>query len=388
MVKESPELLLFLHNSDLFSDLSPDQLSSLLPYLELVKYTKGNWLLREGEATDHLIMIRSGRAEVLKNGANMDLLRPGDWAGEMAHLEDVVRSASVRALEDTEVIQFSLRQLKQSPQDRLIYDTIFPRLIHKISARLRKTGDDLIALLKERLELTLARNQISKTIIYMMILFTIFFNIIAIYNNYADFLKQTFNLVFLPSSIFLFGTGAVRLIRKSGYPLAFYGITTYHTGKIIIQGILASIPIILLLSLIKWLAIQSVPSLATEPFFSFDRTNIIPKAFWTASIFYLLLIPIQELVVRGVLQSSFRNFFQGPHRIFHAILSSNILFEVLHIESNLFLAVANFALGIFWGWLYEYQKSLWGVICSHILIGWWGFKALDLLALLPTPGEM
>ena len=379
----SPELIAFLQQSDLFHDLSLEELQTLLPYLTVARYQNGDWILREGEATEHLVIIQSGRAELIKTGEIIGFLTTGDWTGEMAHIEGAVRSASLRALQPVSAIHLALAKLKLIHGQSVVYDKLMSKLTKTISAHLRQTDENLILLLKEKLELTRSHVQVSRTIIYMVILFSIFFNIIGVYNNYSNELRKTFNLLFLPSSIFLFGTGAVRLILKSGYPLSFYGITCNRCIKASWQALLISLPILIVLAWIKWFAITYF--FPSEPFFAFDRIGFSTKTMILATLASLIFVPAQELIVRGVLQSSFRNFFQGKKRIFHAILASNILFEVLHVGQNLFLAIASFAFGIFWGYLYEKQKTIVGPIVSHLLIAWWGLNALDLLSLIPPP---
>jgi hypothetical protein len=388
---ESSDLISFLKTSELFRDLSDSELTSLLNFVRIVDYKRGEWLIREGDTGQHLYTIISGKAEISKRDEEtgeeqlIGMLEPGDWVGEMAHLEQEKRSASIRAIDEVEAVILLLDKLCASPLHRAIYEKISPKLTKRISQRLRITDDQLIRTLNEKLVLVQSTTQIGKTIIYTMVLFTVFFNVIAAYNNYAGSLRHIFNLFFIPSAILLFGFSAVRLIQSSGYPFEFYGITLKKWGRVALESVLWTLPLLGLMSLLKWVLISTIPTFSTLPFLALVRPDQPFSDLVAKSAFYIILVPVQELIVRGVLQSSFRNFFQGHNRVFYAILSSNLLFEVLHTGNDLFLAIFSFVFGIFWGALFEYQKSLIGVIISHILIGWWGIIALDLLSLAPTP---
>jgi CRP-like cAMP-binding protein len=389
--KERTELLEFLKQNELFSDLTPEEFIALLPYVHITTYPEGKWMIREGEIGEHLYIIKTGRAEVVKEDKERGLphiigvLEPGDWVGEMAHFEQGPRSASVRAFDNVDAVCLMLQELSDSPEHAAIYQKIAPKLSKRLSQRLRKVDDILTKTLRDKLELLMSSNQVSKTIIYMLILFAVFFNVVAAYDNYGGALKGIIKTIFMPTSIAMFGFAALRLIQKSGYPLSFYGITTERAGRCAIEGFLFTLPILGLMTLFKWALISYIPQFKDADLlpFAFNQTPL-REVFYISAI-YVLLSPLQELIVRGFLQSSFRNFFQGENRVFYAILSSNILFEVLHTANDLFLAIFSFIFGIFWGAMYEHQKSLVGVSISHIMIGWWCIYALDILSMAPQP---
>ena len=65
---------------------------------------------REGESSDRFLVILSGRVEVTQDGQHLRFEGPGDFFGEIGLLRDVPRTATVTALEDTE-----LRSLAREP---------------------------------------------------------------------------------------------------------------------------------------------------------------------------------------------------------------------------------------------------------------------------------
>lgn len=78
----------------------------------------GDFLMRQGERGEEAYLITKGRVQVFKETGdikvNLSSLQTGDIVGEMALITDDRRSASVEALEDTEVAVLTKQLLSQS----------------------------------------------------------------------------------------------------------------------------------------------------------------------------------------------------------------------------------------------------------------------------------
>lgn len=76
---------------------------------------KNEYLFREGDASEAMYVIKSGKLGVLKSKGNSEILLaelgPGDMIGEMAFFDNKPRSASARALADTMVIELPFKSL-------------------------------------------------------------------------------------------------------------------------------------------------------------------------------------------------------------------------------------------------------------------------------------
>ncbi len=102
----------------------------------LASFAKGSLLMREGEAGDCAYIIESGQVEVLvqRGGEILQIgtRGPGSIIGEMAMLDDRPRTATVRALEDCNVMvlsraDFARRLETADPVVRMIMRVVITR---------------------------------------------------------------------------------------------------------------------------------------------------------------------------------------------------------------------------------------------------------------------
>ncbi|HXJ79799.1 MAG TPA: peptidase domain-containing ABC transporter [Candidatus Methylomirabilis sp.] len=99
-----------LHHLPILRLLSPEVRNLVIDTFVPESFAFGDVIVREGDDADALYVIVSGRARVVRTGANAEeisisVLRTGDSFGEMGLLDDVKRTASVRASSDVEVMR-------------------------------------------------------------------------------------------------------------------------------------------------------------------------------------------------------------------------------------------------------------------------------------------
>src|SRR5688500_18208670 len=90
--------------------LPPDVRALVLERFEPGSFSFGTVILREGDAADAFYVLVSGRARVFKRTESgvevaLGVLRPGDSFGEAALITKSVRTASVRASGNCEVLR-------------------------------------------------------------------------------------------------------------------------------------------------------------------------------------------------------------------------------------------------------------------------------------------
>lgn len=110
----------------------------------------GDVVMREGEVGTHAFLLKSGKVEVYteKSGSHVTLaqLGPGQIFGEMALLSDAKRVASVRAIEDSDMVIITRDMLQQKieksdPTIRAIITMLMQRLSDTSSALTLRTRD-------------------------------------------------------------------------------------------------------------------------------------------------------------------------------------------------------------------------------------------------------
>ena len=103
------ERVLLLTKVPLFSCLRTDQLSRLAPLLEPVAWPKGVRVFDMGEIGLELYIITAGRVGISVDPDPSRLvfiseLKAGDSLGEMALIDNELRSATAHVLEDTQAL--------------------------------------------------------------------------------------------------------------------------------------------------------------------------------------------------------------------------------------------------------------------------------------------
>ncbi len=98
-----------LRRVPLFASLPPEQISLLARYTVTRQYQKGVMALAEGAEADSLYALLSGSVKVTKSDEEgeeviLSILKPGDFFGEMAVIDEHPRSANIVTLEPCEMV--------------------------------------------------------------------------------------------------------------------------------------------------------------------------------------------------------------------------------------------------------------------------------------------
>ncbi len=139
---------MMLQNIPLFSNLSEKDLAALTQRATTKNYPKNTILVSEGDETDSLFVIESGKVKVfLSDHEGKEIIinvhGQGEYFGEIALLDDSPRSASVMTLESCRVMLISKRDfeecLSQNPSIALC-------LLRDLTLRLRSLTDNVKSL--------------------------------------------------------------------------------------------------------------------------------------------------------------------------------------------------------------------------------------------------
>ncbi len=129
-----------LHQAPLFAALTPDELLPLAELCSDVELGQGERLFGEGEPGDSLYVIVAGRVGIEQAGRRVAELGVGECVGELAALDWEPRSATVVALEPTDLVRLErddlLDQLGDHPELlRALAVVLSARLRHRQRAR-------------------------------------------------------------------------------------------------------------------------------------------------------------------------------------------------------------------------------------------------------------
>jgi len=145
---DKPESLDLLRQVPLFESLDDSDLSALLEITRTRTYARGDILCRQGDPGDDFVVILEGSVKVellTAEGKELTLtiLKSFQFFGELALFDDMPRSASVSALEDTRVML-----LGKSEFHRMLHEhpRIFFPITRHLTRRLRTLTEDVASL--------------------------------------------------------------------------------------------------------------------------------------------------------------------------------------------------------------------------------------------------
>ena len=123
----------------LFSLMKKKDLRRIAKLAKHHSYKKGEIIVREGARDGRLFIIISGEVEVIKGlGAGdekpLRILRSDNYFGEMALIDDHVRTASVVAKEETKVLSLYQWNIREEIKK---YPAIAIELLQTLGRRLR-----------------------------------------------------------------------------------------------------------------------------------------------------------------------------------------------------------------------------------------------------------
>ncbi len=140
-----------LRGVPVFAGLGDDAISLLATAVDESAFCAGEVIVREGEQGNRMFIIRSGKVEVVKHLAEvhetvLDVLEARNFMGEMSIVDCVVRSASIRALEDTNLYSLKgidlYRLFKRYPDQ---YAIVILNIARDLARRLRSIDEKFSA---------------------------------------------------------------------------------------------------------------------------------------------------------------------------------------------------------------------------------------------------
>jgi len=136
-----------LHDCRLFHDMSNYQIRKAMLISDMEEFSKGAKIIEQGSLERSMYLLIKGEVEVIYHGKDKDVtvtkMKPGDVFGEIAFVNEIRRTADVRAVSAVTVVKFDYERLKS---DLRYFPGIVARLNFNISYIL---GERLAGTLKD-----------------------------------------------------------------------------------------------------------------------------------------------------------------------------------------------------------------------------------------------
>jgi CRP/FNR family cyclic AMP-dependent transcriptional regulator len=138
----------FFKQIPLFSELSDRELEKIIQVATKQKYHKDNIILIEEEVGSTMFIILSGRVKISRISDDgreviLSILSEGDFFGEMSLLDGHTRSASVTAIEESELLVIRREEFLQILRD---FPQIAINLLKELAQRIRKSDEHIKSL--------------------------------------------------------------------------------------------------------------------------------------------------------------------------------------------------------------------------------------------------
>lgn len=127
-----------LRKASLFAGLSRRELSRVARVTDEVTVPPGTKLVNEGDYAYEFFAIEDGSAEVIRDGAHLADLGPGDFFGEMGVIGDAQRNATVTATSPLTAIVMTARDFRSIALE-------LPEVAERIGAAVRQRTSDLMS---------------------------------------------------------------------------------------------------------------------------------------------------------------------------------------------------------------------------------------------------
>jgi len=183
----------------------------------------------------------------------------------------------------------------------------------------------------------------------------LFFNVIVLYMFHLEATNEWLNWIYL---IVIAGV-LTFLLPILNDPLHDIGLKLHHW-----RNFLEPLGIILIFfGVLKIAENHNLPYVQN---FSFNE--YFHELFKAKSLLYLLHAAIQDALGFGIFLVSLLKVLPSRPAISHVLLTS-LLFGILHIDFGLGVMFGSFLLAFLLGLLFLHQRTLWGIVCIHYVVG-------------------
>lgn len=148
-----------LEKFSLLSELTEEQKQEIERICERKLYPKNTIIFEEGEQTDSIYFLISGKVDLFKiepeskNNLKFKEMFPGENFGEMSFIDGSPRSCSIIASEESEIYILHKQQLIENVSDsQQIINTLGITIARQVNSYLRYLSDRHVAILQKQID--------------------------------------------------------------------------------------------------------------------------------------------------------------------------------------------------------------------------------------------
>jgi CRP-like cAMP-binding protein len=152
--EQAAGLVHLLENFPFFSNIEREDLEEVIKSFRLQRWARNEIIIRLGDPGDNLYIVVSGKVSVInQTGISIAELTAGEVFGEMSLLSDEHASATVQAVEESEILAIDNREFQNILQKYPLLQRYFTRLLARRLSRANTFRSvDYVSIMTGRLE--------------------------------------------------------------------------------------------------------------------------------------------------------------------------------------------------------------------------------------------
>ncbi|OLO26544.1 hypothetical protein BTR23_22905 [Alkalihalophilus pseudofirmus] len=379
MTSTTIDLFTEMKSNPYITGLTDDEVNIITKFSHAYMIEKDEYIIREGDIEPSVILIKTGSVGLYKEKVEgeqlLRVLKGGDIIGDLAQIEgEKCATTSIKTRQPSLLIKIDLRKLFNDPKYKTLHVKLLSKMVKQLSTEVEQKNDILIEKEKIQHKEQKSYKALGLLATNLLIVLSIYTLMLMSLTHFVDYHGVS---TFVDVGLLMGFAGVMYVIlKKSGYPMQSFGLTMDKWKVHVKDAIVLTLPILFFFLVLKWGLITFIPAFSDYALFNptaaFSEFGFNYSIFTLTIVVYILFSVVQEFIARAGLQSAFYRFLpkaKGNH--LKSIILSNLLFAMAHSHIGTLFALAAFAPGLFWGWMFARQKSFIGVCVSHMLIGIW-----------------
>ncbi|KHF39914.1 CPBP family glutamic-type intramembrane protease [Halalkalibacter okhensis] len=364
MINTNVDLHSEMKNNHLTADLTEYEIKLLSKFSELVHFDNGEYIIEEGEPNWFVYIVKSGMVIRQDNNRHASY-KAGDVLGTDSLFDtSSYQASSAISQGSSSVFKINVEVLFSAERYKDLQIRLLSKVVSQLSTELGEKQKQERKPYKALALLT--TNLLAVASIYTLLLISL-----------TTFVEATGVSTYVDISIIIgFAAVMVMIMKQSGYSFQSFGVTIKNWKQHSKEAVLYTFPVLLFFLILKWGLITFIPAFSHMPLINIEATfediGFTYSMFAFSVVVYILFSIVQEFIARAGLQSAFSLFLpDSKWKVLLSIVLSNLLFAMAHSHINIWFALTAFIPGLYWGWMFEKQRSIVGVSISHMLIGIW-----------------